>query len=208
MDRTRRWIVCSTSSRKSRGEIRRGYRAADRSVGGFRTFLRQVPGVLQIKLTRWGVLGGCVVAGLIVGCSGSSDPDSAIASVNKTNIERLANLYFTYQSLHEWHGPPDESQFKSFLHGYNAHKLSRIGVDPNALDQLFVSERDGQPFKIRYGVQGSSMGSMAPVIFESVGNGKGRMVGFLNMEQREVNESEYNTLWSEKVSTTPQRGNR
>ena len=132
-----------------------------------------MPGVPHIKLTRLVVLGGCVVAGLFVGCSSGSDPDSAIASVNKTNIQRLANLYLTYQSLHEWHGPADEAQFKTFLHGFNAHMLSRIGVDPNALDQLFVSERDGQPFKIRYGVQGSSMGSSAPVIFESVATARG-----------------------------------
>ncbi len=120
----------------------------------------------------------------------------------------MANLYLTYQSFHEWHGPADEAQFKTFLHGFNAHKLSRIGVDPNALDQLFVSERDGQPFKIRYGVQGSSMGSSAPVIFESVGGGKGRLVGFLDMQQREVDESEYNSLWSATVSPAPRRGNR
>ena len=162
----------------------------------------------HIKLTPLVVIGGCVVAGLFVGCSSGSDPDSAIASVNKTNIQRLANLYPTYQSLHEWHGPADEVQFKTFLHGFNAHMLSRIGVDPNAPDQLFVSERDGQPFKIRYGVQGSSMGSSAPVIFESVGGGKGRLVGFLDMQQREVDESEYNSLWSATGSPAPRRGNR
>jgi hypothetical protein len=154
------------------------------------------------------VLGGWVVAGLFVGCSSRSDPDSAIAAVNKTNIQRLANLYLTYQSLHEWHGPKDEAQFKTFLRGYNAHMLGRIGVDPNALDPLFISERDAQPFKIRYGVQGSSRGSSAPVIFEAVGGGNGRLVGFLDMQQREVDESEYNALWSATTVSAPHRESR
>jgi hypothetical protein len=153
-----------------------------------------------MNATRFLVLGGCLLSGLLAGCSSHTDPDSAIASVNETNIQRLANLYFTYQSQHEWRGPADEAEFKSFLRGYNPHKLTRIGIDPNSLDKLFISERDGQPFKIRYGVLGSAMGSSAPVVFESAGAGKGRLVGFLDMQQREVDESEYKSLWSATAS--------
>jgi hypothetical protein len=164
--------------------------------------------VPNIKLIRFIFVCGCLLDGLFIGCSSRTDPDSAIASVNRTNIQRLANLYFTYQSQHEWRGPADEAEFKSFLQKYNPHKLTRIGVDPNALDKLFISERDGQPFKIRYGVPGSAMGSSAPVIFESAGDSKGRLVGFLDMQEREVDESEYNTLWSSKPSHAPHRENR
>jgi hypothetical protein len=172
------------------------------------SIFREVAGVANFKLTRFVVLCGYVVAGVFVGCSGRSDSDSAIASVNKSNMQRLANLYFTYQSQHEWRGPADEAQFKTFLHGCDVNKLSRIGVDRNALDTLFISERDGQPFKIRYGFVGSAMGSSAPVVFESVGSGKGRLVGFLDMQQREVDESEYNALWSATASPAPRRENR
>jgi hypothetical protein len=168
----------------------------------------QVPGVPHIKLARFIILGGCLLSGLTVGCTSRTDPDAAIASVNRTNIERLANLYFTYQSQHDWHGPADEAEFKSFLRGYNPHKLTRIGVDPNDIEKLFISERDGQPFKIRYGVVGSAMGSSAPVIFESTGDGKGRLVGFLDMQQREVDESEYKSLWSATAVPAPRRENR
>jgi hypothetical protein len=167
-----------------------------------------VPGVPNINSTRFAVLCGCLLGGMLVGCTSRTDPDSAIASVNVTNIQRLANLYFTYQSQHDWHGPADEAEFKSFLRGYNPHKLTRIGIDPNALDKLFISERDGQPFKIRYGVLGSAMGSSAPVIFESTGDGKGRLVGFLDMQQREVDESEYKSLWSATASQAPHREKR
>jgi hypothetical protein len=168
----------------------------------------QVPSVPNTKLNRFVILCGCLLAGVLIGCSSRTDADSAIARVNGTNIQRLANLYFTFQSEHEWRGPADEAEFKSFLHKCDAHKLSRIGVDPNALDKLFISEGDGQPFKIRYGVLGSAMGSSAPVIFESAGDGKSRLVGFLNMQQREVDESEYDALWSAKPSNAPHREKR
>lgn len=162
----------------------------------------------DIKLLRFVCFYGFLLAVALLGCSSRNDPDSAIARVNGTNIERLANLYFTFQSQHEWRGPADEAEFKSFLQKYNPHKLSRIGVDPNSLDKLFTSERDGQPFKIRYGVLGSAMGSSAPVIFESAGDGKRRLVGFLDMQQREVHESEYDALWSDTASHVPHREER
>jgi hypothetical protein len=142
------------------------------------------------------LLGGCLLTGVLSGCSNGSDPSAAIARVNETNLQRLANLYFTYQSKHNWRGPGDEAEFKAFLRSYNPDKLTRIGIDPNKLDELFVSERDGQPFKIRYGVPGSAMGSSEPVIFEATGTNGTRLVGFLNMEQREVDAAEYDALWS------------
>ena len=98
----------------------------------------------NIKLTRSVVLCGCLLSGMLVGCSSRTDPDAAIASVNATNLQRLANLYFTYQSQHDWHGPPDEADFKSFLRGYNPHKLTRIGVDPNEHRQA-VHQRTRRP---------------------------------------------------------------
>lgn len=149
-----------------------------------------------------------LLSSALVGCSSRTNPDAAIASVNTTNLQRLANLYFTYQSQHDWQGPANENDFKSFLRGYPEHMLTRIGVDPSNIDKLFISERDGQPFKIRYGVPGSSMGSSAPVIFEATGDGKGRLVGFLNMEQREVDDSEYKSLWTATAAPKPQRETR
>jgi hypothetical protein len=143
----------------------------------------------------------CILSGgFLAGCGDSTDPDSAIAAVNEQNIQRLANLYFAYQMKHEWHGPPDEQAFKQFLRGYNPAKLTRIGIDPNAIDEVFVSERDGEPFTIRYGVLGSAMGSSEPVIFEAKGVSGRRNVGFLNMVQREVEDAEYNDLWAGRMS--------
>lgn len=142
---------------------------------------------------------------LLAGCGGGVDIDEALARVNSTNAQRLANLYFTHHTKNEWRGPVDEAAFKSFIRSYNPKKLERIGVDPNAIDVLFTSERDGQPFKIRYSVKGSAMGSSEPVIFESLGVEGRRQVGFLNMTQREVDEAEYESLWAGDVQPTNAR---
>jgi hypothetical protein len=135
-------------------------------------------------------------AALLAGCGGAADPADALAQANSSNIQRLANLYVSFQSRNEWRGPADEAAFKGFIRAYSPDKLKRIGVDPAAVDALFISERDNGPFKIRYGVPGSAMGSSDPVIFESTGVDGRRQVGFLSMTQREVDAAEYDQLWS------------
>jgi hypothetical protein len=149
---------------------------------------------------RLPVIAAVLMVGVALSGCGQADPDAAIAKVNETNLQRVANLYFTYQMKHNWRGPADEASFKKFLREYNPRKLERIGVDPAAIDELFISQRDGEPFKIRYGLKGSAMGSSEPVVFESMGVDGQRRVGFLNMEQRDVDEAEYNALWSGKAA--------
>ncbi|MGD9632045.1 MAG: hypothetical protein AB7G28_15175 [Pirellulales bacterium] len=152
---------------------------------------------------------GALLAVLVAGCSNGDDPASALANANGTNVQRLSNLYFTFQSEHDWRGPRDEAEFKTFLHSIDSAKLERIGIDPNNIDALFISERDGQPFAIRYGVQGSVMGSAEPVVFEAAGDGNKRLVGFLNMTQREVDPAEYDALKSGQIpAAPPQRDSR
>lgn len=159
--------------------------------------------VLRITSSRFHVCIALFFVGLVTGCSNSNNPDSALASVNGSNIQRLGSLYLAYQTEHDWRGPQDEAAFKTFLKGVNPATLERIGIDPNQIDALFISERDGQPFKVRYGVMGSVMGSSEPVIFEATGDGSTRQVGFLNMTQREVDATEYDALWSAKPPAKP-----
>lgn len=144
-------------------------------------------------ICAWLACCALIVSGL--GCGGS-DPLSTLAKANERNIQRLSNLYLSFHSLNDWRGPNDEEEFKAFLREMRPERLRRIGIEPAEVDQIFINERDGEPFKVRYGVPGSMMGSSDPVIFEATGvNGK-RMVGFLNMVQREVDNTEYERLWS------------
>jgi hypothetical protein len=148
-----------------------------------------------------------VTVALLAGCAGEIDPDGAVAAANSSNIQRLTNLYLAYQSENGWVGPADDALLKDFIRGLPLSTLTRINVDPGNVDAIFVSERDGQPFKLRYKVLGNMMGSTEPVVFESEGVDGKRMVGFLNMTQREVDSTEYDSLFAKGSAgaATPQQ---
>ena len=133
----------------------------------------------------------------LFGCGGAT-VESAIGQSNKTNIQRLGNMYQMFQFKNKFRGPEDEAEFKEFIKGVDVSILEPRGIDPNNVDALFISERDNEPFKIRYGVPTGPRGSTEAVIFENTGDGGPRMVGFLNMVQREVAAEEYNQLLNAK----------
>ena len=157
----------------------------------------------KITFKRIRIVACMLLLGTTAGCNWEIDVNAAIAKANATNIKRLANLYFTFQMKNRWMGPQNEEEFKEFLKSYNPDKLTRIGIDPNAIDDLFINERDGQPFRIRYKIPGSAMGSSEPVIFEATGVDGKRLIGCLNMEQLEVDETDYERMWSGK--STPEK---
>jgi len=134
----------------------------------------------------------------LTGCGSRNTPEDAIANVNKTNIQRLTNLYVMYQMKNNFKGPKDEATFKAFLKNVKSETLGSMGVTPDSIDELFICERDGEPFNIRYGVPTTTRGSKEPVVFQKTGSGGKRMVGFLNMVQREVDEAEYDSLLNAK----------
>jgi hypothetical protein len=144
-----------------------------------------------------------------LGCSSGSTPEAALRNANRTNIQRLANFYSMYQVQNQFRGPADESTFKSFLAGVSSDVMESMGVKAADLEKLFINERDNEPFLIKYGVASSPRGSKEPVVFEAKGKGGKRMVGFLNMVQREVEDQEYEQLWNSNVaSTAPARESR
>jgi len=130
------------------------------------------------------VLGGLVWCG---GC-GSGNPQAAAKAVvrryNDTNGKRLANFYGQYQSEY-LSGPKDERAFKQFITGRPASALEEMGVTPDGLDGLFVSERDKQPFYVRYGLPRPTGGRQA-LVFENQGVGGKSLVIFSGPKEVEV----------------------
>jgi len=123
-----------------------------------------------------------LVAGLLSsGCARDKSPESIMAAKNSRNIEKLTTLYWAFQQDNNWRGPEDEATFKSWILNYPPRKLKRIGIDPTNTTEIFVNERDGEPFKIRYGVEGRMTGSNEP--------------RFLSNVEREVNDEDYIGLW-------------
>jgi len=76
----------------------------------------------------------CCLA-LVAGCSGKA-PDAG-----RANLETLAQYYNMYTGENKGAAPPDEASFKKYL---AAKKVTDA-------DKLFVSPRDQQPYKVKYG---------------------------------------------------------
>jgi len=131
---------------------------------------------------------GAAVCLAVVGCS--NDTANQVAAMNKSNMQRLCNLYAAHQNMKGGKGPKDEADFKTYVKEYDPEKLSMMGIDTNKVDDLFKSERDGQPFKFRFSV-GGGRGSVDAVVFEQTGvNGK-RQVGFTGGTIEEVDDAAY-----------------
>jgi hypothetical protein len=129
----------------------------------------------------------------IFGCS-ESGPANAVAAANDSNVKRLSNLYQSFASRNGWRGPKDETEFKEFIRTFPAHRLELMGVDPNQVDALFASERDGQPFQVKYGID-SGLGAVIAVVFEQQGKDGMKLVGFTDGSVQTVDESQYRQLF-------------
>lgn len=133
----------------------------------------------------------------LAGCGGGNDPDTLIANANRENVQRLANLYNGYQARNGWAGPRDKETFLNYIKSLHERKLARMGIALAEIEELFVSPRDNEEFKIRYGIVGG-MGASAPVVFEVTGVDGMRNIGFTGMRMEEADAERYDLLWSGK----------
>ena len=97
-------------------------------------------------------------------------------------------------------GPPNEEEIKKHLRRVEKFVLQGNGVDPNAIDATFVSERDKEPFVVLYGVGISQIsGTSAPVVaYEKTGVGGKRLVAFANTKLDHVDEAKLQELIAKK----------
>jgi len=137
---------------------------------------------------------------VLSGCS-SDNVASVVAAKNSSNIKRVLNMYTAYTQTHG-KGPADETQLKDFItKEMPADTLKLMTIDPAKVDDMFISERDGKPFKIKPGLHWGGPGSANPaVVFETEGRGGIRQVafGFGNVE--DVDDAKYKELWEGKGS--------
>lgn len=101
-----------------------------------------------------------------IGCSGSGNLD--VSELTDTNIEKLYAAISTYMNINQYKGPKDEAELKGFFQSNPRAQtiLGRCGVSLDELDAIFVSERDGEPFTVRYGINGMADHAL---VFEKVG---------------------------------------
>lgn len=125
-----------------------------------------------------------------------------VAEMNTSNVQRLANLYAAHQNYKSGRGPASETEFREFVRTYDPHKLKMMGINPDELDQLFTSEADGKPLKVRYNV-GGGRGSKDPVVFEQDGKDGKKRVGYTGGTVEEVDDTTSRQLWAGKSRTPP-----
>jgi hypothetical protein len=121
-----------------------------------------------------------LLVGIVVGVSGcggcgTSDPKpalkAAVLRANSTNSKRLATLYNRYHARF-FSGPRDENTFKKFIADRPVAELEELGASSGDINALFVSERDKQPFFIRYGLSLTDARFRAMVLETQGLNGK------------------------------------
>lgn len=139
---------------------------------------------------------------VFTGCLGDTE-EAALARANDTNLKKLSNMYIRYQADHGFKGPSSEKQLRDYIEQDVPDFIKeRIGL--TSTDDIFISSRDNEPFKIRFAIMGTGKGCTEPAIFEQTGvNGK-RLVGFLNMVQREVDDEQYEKMWSGEIKAPPE----
>jgi hypothetical protein len=131
----------------------------------------------------------------IPGC-GSDELNSPTAA----KLRALGNLYLDYAGGKNNKGPGNEQEFKKHIRGLPDQVLSPIGVDRNAVDLLFSSERDQQPFVVIYGLAITQIsGTSAPLVaHEKTGKNGKRLVAFANAKVELIDESRLQELLAAK----------
>lgn len=115
------------------------------------------------------------------------------ADLINDNLDRLSSCYLVYWTEHGFRGPEDEQQFKSYLREDRVaqKRLKRMGISSDQIDSMFTSDRDGEPFKVKYGVTGYFDHA---IVFESKGVDGRRMIALMN--PIEADEKTYDGYWS------------
>ena len=135
-----------------------------------------------------------MIALLVLGGCTETNPTKTITEYNATNIQRVRNSYSMFATAKG--GPPkDMASFLLFLKEDEGAqiRLKRMGIDPENVDEIFKSERDGLPFIIKWGVGGARDSA---IVFEAKGVDGKRLVAFY--EPRELSDSRCEELLNAK----------
>lgn len=129
----------------------------------------------------------------LVGCG---DDLPTMKDLNNTNIRRVHSCYKMYMNAHNYRGPKTKEELLDFLQNDNTAKvlLGRMDIDVANIEDIFISERDDEPFKIKWGVGGVADHA---IVYETTGKDGKRLVAFA--KPRELDEAEYDGYWTNKI---------
>ena len=122
---------------------------------------------------------GTLAVGVLVSTFGcTSERAEKINEMTKGNIKKISMIYNAYTAANQYKGPTDEAELKEWLENESdERRMSRINVDRGKFEDYMVSERTGERFEIRWGVNSAPMGPPRPVVFETTAVDGIRQVG-------------------------------
>jgi hypothetical protein len=131
--------------------------------------------------------------------SGCGDSKSAVLGdlkkLNKYNVAKARACLQIYASRNNQKAPKDKEQLLAFLKAGSVDRnLERIGIDKNNIEEVFISERDGKPLKIKWGGR-IDPDKPLPLAFEVEGVDGIRLVAAEVVKEVD-NEEEYQKLWN------------
>lgn len=142
------------------------------------------------------LLAGCLLAGC------GPDP---LASATAARLKGLSGMYLSYAVAKNGGGPASEVVLKKYLKSVDSIQLQAYDIDPKAIDALFLSERDQQPFVVLYGVNISRVSgdSQEPLAYEKTGQNGKHLVAYINTKVDHVSEARLQELLTPKKTDSP-----
>jgi hypothetical protein len=137
-----------------------------------------------------------VTLSTVSGCSSSDD----LSSPTAVRMRALANFYLDYAIPKNGKGPAGEQVFKKHIRGLPDFLLRQNGVEPDAVDAMFVSERDREPLVINYGLTITHISgkSGVAVAHEKTGKNGKRLIVLSNCKVELADEARLQELNAEK----------
>jgi len=127
---------------------------------------------------------------IATGCGGEVANDDAVP--DDSRIKQLTTLYAVSMNSQGGRPPADEAEFKEFVTKSGEELIKSAGV--NAVDELFVSPRDNEPYVVLYGNEAARLINQGIVMHERTGVGGRRLVGYRGGFVNELDDAEFRKL--------------
>lgn len=156
-----------------------------------------------MKLGNLSVFAVATTLVLVTTCFHGCRSENKVAKIYSTNIKKVHQCYLMYMENNGYKGPKDEAELKNYLKTDPTaiYLMKRAEITPETVDDIFISERDGEPFKIRYGLKG--VADFA-IVFETIGVEGKRLVALT--PPRETEEDEYDDHFTGKIKPRRDKG--
>jgi hypothetical protein len=119
---------------------------------------------------------------MVAGCRSSSVDGQPNAS--SENLQQLARWYASFPSTNNGRLPANENEFKQHINSQGGESV----------DEMFVSERDNQPFVVLYGRDAVNPVNSGIVAFEKQGLEGKRLVAYRSGSTEEVDDARFREL--------------